>query len=266
MTPAAIERQRIPSGSRRGRPLRPGQRALLGELLPRLAIAPPAAGERLDPGALFAEPKRDVWLEIGFGSGEHLAWQARARPDVGMIGCEFFVNGVARLLAHVRDDGLANLRVFVDDARLLLEALPEASIGRAFLLFPDPWPKKRHHKRRFISPETLELLAAALEDGAELRLASDDGPYVRWILERTLTHAAFDWLAETAQDWRERPGDWPETRYEAKARRCGRACYYLRFRRRSRRPCGSRRPTAAATAAALEKGARAHVTAAEKTP
>jgi tRNA (guanine-N7-)-methyltransferase len=231
---APLERRHVVYGRRRGRRLRPGQRALLDELLPKLVIALPPAGERLDAVALFAPPKRDVWLEIGFGAGEHLARQARAHPEVGLIGCEHFVDGVARLLRSVRDEGLSNVRVSTDDARLLLGALPEASIGRAFALFPDPWPKTRHHKRRIVSSLTLDLLAFALKDGAELRMASDDGPYVRWILEHALAHTAFDWSAGTARNWRERPRDWPETRYEAKARGQGRACYYLRFLRRAR--------------------------------
>ncbi len=232
---ALLERQHVVYGRRRGRRLRPGRRALLDELLPKLAIALPPAGERLDAVALFAPPKCDIWLEIGFGAGEHLAQQAHAHPEVGMIGCEHFVDGVACLLRLIRDEGLSNVRVSTDDARLLLGALREASIGRAFALFPDPWPKKRHHKRRIISSQTLDLLAFALKDGAEMRMASDDGPYVRWILEHALAHAAFDWSASTARDWRERPRDWPETRYEAKARGQGRTCYYLRFLRRPRR-------------------------------
>lgn len=231
---APLQRRHVVYGRRRGRRQRPGRRALLEELLPRLAIALPPAGERLDAAALFAPSKRDVWLEIGFGAGEHLVRQARAHPEVGLIGCEHYVDGVARLLRSVRDDGLSNVRVSTDDARLVLGALPEASIGRAFALFPDPWPKTRHHKRRIVSTHTLDLLAFALKDGAELRMASDDGPYVRWILEHALAHTAFDWSPVSARDWRERPGDWPETRYEAKARGQGRVCYYLRFLRRAR--------------------------------
>jgi tRNA (guanine-N7-)-methyltransferase len=233
MTPAPAERQRVLYG-RRGRSLRPGQRALIQHLLPALAIDLPPAGGRIDPERLFEPPKRDVWLEIGFGAGEHLAWQACAHPDVGMIACEPFVTGIAGLLRRVRDDGLSNVRIFTDDARILLAALPEESVGRAFVLFPDPWPKKRHHKRRMIAPRTLDAFAAALKDGAELRMASDDAPYVRWMLEHTLAHPGFEWLARTARDWRERPEDWPETRYEVKARREGQACHFLRFRRRAR--------------------------------
>jgi tRNA (guanine-N7-)-methyltransferase len=188
----------------------------------------------LDLSRLFASPRRDHWLEIGFGGGEHLAWQAARHPDVGFIGCEPFVNGLASLFARGRDDGLGNIRVVDDDARVLLAALPEASIGRAFVLFPDPWPKARHHKRRIIQTATLERFAFALKDGAELRLSSDDPGYVRWMLQHCLGHPDFEWLAETARDWRERPADWPETRYEMKAVGAGRACCFLRFWRRPR--------------------------------
>ena len=235
MSEAPRERQRLLYGRRRGRRLRPGQRALLDQRLPPLAIALPAPGQRLDMAALFDAPVRDMWLEIGFGGGEHLAWQARTHRDVGMIGCEPFVNGVASLLAAVRDEGLSNIRILADDARLLLDVLPGESIGRAFVLFPDPWPKRRHRKRRMIAPGTLDGIAAALRDGGELRLASDEPAHVRWMLWHAWRHPAFTWLARSARDWRERVPDWPETRYEAKARRQGRACYYLRFRRRPRR-------------------------------
>ncbi|MBF0562853.1 MAG: tRNA (guanosine(46)-N7)-methyltransferase TrmB, partial [Alphaproteobacteria bacterium] len=146
-------------GRRKGKKLRPGRSALLETLLPRLAIPRPAAGVGLDPWALFPEPLRAIWLEVGFGGGEHLAAQAGAHPDVGLIGCEVFVNGIASLLRHLDVDGLENVRVFPDDARLLLPALPERSLERIFVLFPDPWPKKRHAHRRFIGPATLDLLA-----------------------------------------------------------------------------------------------------------
>ena len=188
----------------------------------------------LDPRTLFDRPVDAVWLEIGFGGGEHLAAQAAAHPEIGMLGSEIFENGVVKLLAGIERHGLANLRLFVDDARLLLTALPERSLGRAFILFPDPWPKLRHHKRRIVSAETLDRLAFVMADGAELRLATDDAGYLDWMLERLTAHAAFAWLARGPGDWRTRPEDWPPTRYEQKALAAGRTPAFLRFRRRER--------------------------------
>jgi tRNA (guanine-N7-)-methyltransferase len=193
----------------------------------------PAQG-RLDPRALFAAPVEAVWLELGFGAGEHLATQAAAQPSRGVIGCEVFENGIAKLLAEVKRRGLVNIRLFIDDARVLVQSLAAASVERIFILFPDPWPKQRHHKRRIVSTATLDMLAHAMKDGAELRLATDDMDYLRWMLERATTHPAFTWLARRPQDWRERPADWPATRYERKAIAAGRIPAFLRLRRRER--------------------------------
>jgi tRNA (guanine-N7-)-methyltransferase len=226
-------RRRVLYGRRRGRPLHRGQQALVDTLLPRLAVTLPAAGV-LDPSALFDPRPEEVWLEIGFGSGEHLAVQAAAHPAVGFIGCEVFENGIAKLLADVQRRALANVRILTDDARLLIAALPPASIGRVFILFPDPWPKQRHHKRRIVAKETLDALAAIMTDGAELRLATDDLDYLAWMLARLPVHPAFAWLADRPSDWRVRPADWPATRYEAKAITAGRRPYFLRLRRRPR--------------------------------
>lgn len=221
-------------GRRKGRPLRKRKASLLDTLLPSVEIPSPEPGTTLDPAALFTRPVRDLWLEVGFGSGHHLAAQAAANPDVGLIGCEPFVNGVAAMLALVEEGGLDNVRVLPDDARPLLDALPDASVGRAFILFADPWPKKRHWERRFVGPENLPRLARVLKDGAELRLASDDMGLVRWMLEHTRNHADFEWTARQAGDWRERPADWPATRYEQKAIEAGRKPVFLRFLRRAR--------------------------------
>lgn len=221
-------------GRRKGKKLRPGRSALLETLLPRLAIPRPdpggVPGEMVDPAALFGS--RPVWLEVGFGGGEHLAAQAAANPDVGFIGCEVFVNGVASLLRHVDEAGLSNVRIFPDDARFLLKALPDRCLDRVFVLFPDPWPKHRHAGRRFISPATLDLLARLLKDGGELRVASDDVTYIRWVLMHAPNHPAFRWIASRPADWRSPPADWVPTRYEAKAVREGRPPAYLRFERR----------------------------------
>ena len=208
-------RPRILYGRRRGKKLRSGQEALLDTLLPQLLIALPAAPQQIDPAALFG-PVREVWLEVGFGAGEHLVWQAEQHPDIGLIGCEPYLNGVAKCLAHIERTGVRNVRFLTDDARLVMAALPERSLARVFVLFPDPWPKTRHHKRRFVQRDTLDALARLMKTGAELRLATDDPSYLPWMLEHAGTHPAFEWLAERPADWRARPADWPPTRYEQK--------------------------------------------------
>ncbi len=226
-----IRREPLTFGRRRGRRLRPGRRALFETLLPRRAFSLPAAGGVLDPRALFPSGIQDIWLEIGFGGGEHLAAQAAAHPEIGFIGAEIFVNGVASLLGHIDRHELPNVRILPDDVRPLLDALPAASIGRVFLLFPDPWPKRRHAARRFVNSENLDRLARVMRAGAELRIASDDPGYVAWTLEHMLRRPDFHWLARRAADWRERPSDWPPTRYEQKALRDGRRPVYLRHER-----------------------------------
>lgn len=220
-------------GRRRGRPLREGRRRTKDALLPRLSIGLPERGA-LDPFLLFGARPEAVWLEIGFGGGEHLAEQAAAHPEIGFIGCEVFDNGVARLTGEIEQRRLENVRLFIDDARLLLAALPVASIGRVFILFPDPWPKLRHHKRRLVARPTLDRLAEIMCGGAELRLATDDFGYLAWMLEHTTAHPDFRWLARRPADWRARPPDWPPTRYEEKAIAAGRSPAFLRFARRPR--------------------------------
>lgn len=219
-------------GRRRGHGLRPGRRRLIADMLPAIRLTVPESGP-IRTDALFPWPVRELWLEVGFGSGEHLAAQARAHPDVGLIGCEVFVNGIAALLANMAREEITNVRIFDDDARLLMRRLPDASVGRVFVLFPDPWPKTRHAARRFISAENLDSLARLMRDGAELRFASDHAEYVRRTLDLVGRDTRFAWPARTRADWR-RPGDAIVTRYEAKAERQGRACMYLRFVRRSR--------------------------------
>ncbi|SEQ62003.1 tRNA (guanosine(46)-N7)-methyltransferase TrmB [Thalassovita taeanensis] len=183
----------------------------------------------LDLNALFGD--RDVWLEVGFGGGEHMVHQAAQNPTVGIIGCEPFLNGVAMLLGKIREAGVDNVRVYPGDARHIFDVLPEASISRAFLLYPDPWPKKRHHRRRFVTPEHLEPLARVLKPGAIFRVATDIPDYVRQTLVE-VPKAGFEWLAEGPQDWRQPWGDWISTRYEQKALREDRVPHYLTFRRR----------------------------------
>lgn len=199
-------------------------------LLPALSVPDPAAGP-VDPAALFPQAD-EVWLEIGFGGGEHLGWQAAQNPRIGLIGAEPFVNGVGKLLGLVDEQGLQNVRIHFGDARPLLEALPPASLSRLFVLHPDPWPKKRHHKRRMISPWFFAEAARLLKPGGELRVASDIRDYVRWTLMHAQGAPDFEWTAECADDWKRRSGDWPQTRYEVKALKEGREPAYLVFRRR----------------------------------
>jgi len=215
-------------GRRRGRKLRAGRAALLDTKLPQLQIALPEGDAPVDPARFFTPPPREIWLEIGFGGGEHLAAQAAAHPDIGMIGCEPYENGVVALLGHVRDRHLSNIRIWNDDARQLLGRLAPGSIARAFVLFPDPWPKARHHKRRLIQAPFLDALARILAPGAEFRLASDHADYVEWMLERVPVHPAFT----LATRFDARPADWPETRYEAWSVGEGRHPAYLSFTRR----------------------------------
>lgn len=217
-------------GRRQGPKLRQGAKDLLSELMPRVGFAV-VPGMPLDPLALFGGRSRALWLEIGFGGGEHLAAQAAAHPEVGFLGVEPFINGVAKLLRAVEAGPLANVRILKDDARLLLDALPEASLERAYVLFPDPWPKLRHHKRRIVNGRTLGDLARVIRPGGELRLATDDADYARWMLAAALALPRFLWTAKCARDWREPPADWTPTRYEAKARASGRQPVFLTFLR-----------------------------------
>ena len=213
-------------GRRQGHKLRLGQAALVEALLPRVAVP----GGALDAAAMFGDA-RPLWLEIGFGAGEHLAAQAAAHPDVGLIGCEPFLNGVAAALGHLRDAGLGNVRVHMGDALDVLDRLAPASLDRVFLLHPDPWPKARHAKRRLVNPGPLDLLASRLAPGALLRIGTDHPVYLRWTLMQMAARRDFEWLAAAPSDWQARPADWPPTRYEAKARAQGHEVWYLSYRR-----------------------------------
>lgn len=211
-------------GRRKGPKLSARQAALVANLLPRLKVQIP---KDADPKRCFAAPVDEVWLEIGFGAGEHLLWQAENHRHVGVIGAEPYESGVASLLAKlstlenspetISRETISRVRIHAGDAREIIDALAGQSLGRLFLLFPDPWPKNRHHKRRFIQTGTLDALARVMKPGAELRFASDDPGYVAWTLERVAAHPAFAWTAERSRDWLRRPGDWPPTRYEQKA-------------------------------------------------
>ncbi len=199
-------------GRIKSRPIKPRQAGLVDTLLPRLAIP---VGP-VDPRALKADAE-EVWLEIGFGGGEHMAAQAARRPEVLILGAEPFLNGVASALRHLDEGRIDNVRLHTGDARDLLTALPDASLARAFILFPDPWPKARHHKRRLINGDTVAELARVLHPGGRLRFITDWKDYAAWTLERLTGSSAFAWTAERPADWRNPPADHVTTRYESKA-------------------------------------------------
>ncbi|WP_262029393.1 tRNA (guanine(46)-N(7))-methyltransferase TrmB [Microvirga sp. Mcv34] len=223
----ASERAGAFFGRRKGKKLRAGQDDLVQNVLPAIRMVPGRA-----PSGQFPNPQaRETWLEIGFGGGEHLAAQARAHRDINFIGCEPFVNGMAKLLAVIEQEHLDNVRLWDDDVTDLLPTLPDASFDRVYILYPDPWPKRRQRKRRLVSDETLEVLARVMKPGAELRFASDIDDYIGWVLARTLRSPHFRWTATRADDWRKPYEGWPGTRYEAKAIREGRVPSYLTFER-----------------------------------
>jgi tRNA (guanine-N7-)-methyltransferase len=218
-------------GRRRGKSLSPLQADVMARLLPALKLdlaSPPPASLR----SLFPVGVDRVWLEIGFGGGEHFAHEARRLPQTGFIGVEPFVNGLAKLVAALDEEPLANVRLHDDDATVLLDWLPDASLAGIDLLYPDPWPKKRHWKRRFVSPVNLDRFARVVEPGGLFRFASDIDTYVEWTLEACREHGAFVPLSEDPEDWRTPYEAWPGTRYEAKAVREGREPAYLTFVRR----------------------------------
>lgn len=225
------EQRRNLYGRRRGPKLRPSRAALMRERLSERLAMPRGAKGPLDPAALFPGA-RDVWLEIGFGAGEHVAAQARANPNVGILACEHYLNGVAACLSQIEEQGLGNVRLHNGDARDLMDALPDASIGRVFLLYPDPWPKARHTKRRFINDDNLDAFGRIMKPGAHLRVASDIPDYIEWTLEHLAAHDVFD-LVQHATGRENAWQDWPGTRYEAKALREGRVPAYLTFERRA---------------------------------
>jgi tRNA (guanine-N7-)-methyltransferase len=199
---------------------------LLADLLPRISVP---VGGTIDLIEMFPHATGYAF-EIGFGGAEHLAYQAGAHPDWGFVGAEAFVNGVAKALAYVEAQGLTNIRLWMGDARDILERLPAAAFDAIYVLHPDPWPKLRHHKRRVIQPDTLALIARTLKPGGELRVATDVPDYADWTLMQAMACGRFRFDAEGPQDWLNRPDDWPETRYGQKARAAGREVVYLRFR------------------------------------
>ena len=222
-------------GRRRGKHLKPKQAELVERMLPGLMF--PGASWKENPdrtlvptGAVFGR-EGPVWLEIGFGSGEHLARLAAESPEIGFIGCEPYENGVASLVSKIAASGIRNIRIYPGDVRDVLDVLPDGSIGRAFLLYPDPWPKKRHHKRRFVTPGFLRPLARVLERGAEFRVATDVPDYARQTLEQVPRDGAFEWTATRSRDWKRPWAEWQSTRYETKAVENGRIPIYMTFKR-----------------------------------
>jgi tRNA (guanine-N7-)-methyltransferase len=201
-------------GRTKSRVIKPRQAGLLDSLLPKIALPDPAAGP-IDPRALMPDAA-EVWLEIGFGGGEHMAAQAARRPDVLVLGAEPFLNGAASALRYIDDQTLENVRLHVGDARDVAAALPDASLDRLFILFPDPWPKARHNKRRLVQAATIADWARVLKPGGRLRFATDWADYGEWTLQRFLESSTFRWTAERADDWRTPPPDHITTRYEMK--------------------------------------------------
>lgn len=222
-------------GRRKGHRLRARQAGLIADLLPRLAldIATPAPS---DPASLFAVPVDAMRLEIGFGGGEHLVAEALANPRTGFIGCEPYVNGMAKILALIEEKGAANIRLFAGDAVTLLGWLPPRTLARIDLIHPDPWPKRRHWKRRFVQRTTLAAMARALDDGGELRFVTDIDDYAAWTLAQIARSPDFAWTAERADDWRMPWPGFTATRYGRKAAREGRRAVHLIFQRRSAAP------------------------------
>jgi len=228
--PESSETPRAFFGRRKGHALKPRQAALFDTLLPRLALdltQPPPADLR----TLFPHAPSEVRLEIGFGGAEHLIAQAKANPQFGFIGSDAFVNAIAKALAAIDEQKLSNIRLHFGDASELIDWLPDAALARIDLLYPDPWPKRRHWKRRFIQDENLKRLARIVESGGELRFATDIADYAAWALARVLRSQVFVWTAERAADWRKPWEGFAGTRYEAKAKREGRAPAYFTFRK-----------------------------------
>ena len=231
MDPNSPTSQRAFFGRRKGHPLRARQIALFETLLPRIALdlAQPAPA---DLRALFARPLDDVRLEIGFGGAEHLIAQASANPRSGFIGSDGFLNATAKALVAIDDHALGNIRLHAGDASALLDWLPAGALSRIDLLYPDPWPKRRHWKRRFVQDDSLKRLARILKSGGELRFATDIADYAAYALARVLRSPDFVWTAEQAADWRKPWADFAGTRYEAKAKRAGRVPAYFIFRKK----------------------------------
>jgi len=214
-------------GRQKSKKLSPRQQNLVDTLLPKLKLTP---NEPFDQSASWYKTN-PLWMEIGFGGGEHLSTMAAKHKDVTFIGCEPFLNGTAKMLVAINEQNLTNVRLYDHDARHILNWLPAASLDRVYILYPDPWPKKRHRKRRLVNPQSLDLLAKVMKPGADLLIASDIGDYIRTSLLALQQTPNFIWQPESAKDWRTPPQGWPGTRYEQKAIREGRTPTYLKIKR-----------------------------------
>ncbi len=225
-----LPQQRYIWGRRQSRPLKESQRQVLADLWPKVSLELPEQS-MINPLDLFTPPLTDLWVEIGFGGGEHLAAQATLHPQIGFVGCEPFVNGVASLMVQIQEQSLKNIRIVKDDARLLLARLPDQSVGRIFVLFPDPWPKKRHNKRRIIQDESVTVFARILKQEGLLQMATDDADYAEWMQSIMVQHDEFELVLEGRASIYDRPQDWPATRYEQKGIAQGRAPVYLVYKK-----------------------------------
>lgn len=219
-TPTTPGRPRL-YGRAKGKPLRSIQQGLMETLYPKIEIK----DQPLEGLSSYSK----TWLEIGFGGAEHLIWQARHNSDTAILGAEPFLNGTAKAVAGVDEHNLSNVRLYQGDGREVMDKLPGSSLDCVFVLFPDPWPKARHNKRRIITPEFLREVHRLLRPGGRFRFASDIIDYVDWTLTRLHADGGFVWPVKQKQEWRVRPSDWPQTRYEAKAIREGRSCHYFEF-------------------------------------
>jgi len=224
-----LPQQRYIWGRRQSRPLTDKQRQAMDTLWHQVGLTV-LENPLPELSYLFSFLPQEIWLEVGFGGGEHLATQAVLHPTIGFIGCEPFVNGVASLLVHIQKHSLTNVRIVKDDVRLLLARLPAHSLSRVFILFPDPWPKNRHHKRRIIQEGTIKTLAHVLKNGGLLYMATDDPSYARWMQDLMKQHPLFVPLLEGRKNVYERPKDWPLTRYEQKGLFQGRTPVYLTYK------------------------------------
>jgi len=178
---------------------------------------------------LFPKTIREIWLEIGFGSGEHIKWQLDNKKDIAIVGCEPYINGVANLLEILSKEQLLRVKIFTGDARKVIASLKNNSIAKVFILFPDPWPKKRHHKRRIIDKDLIVSLSNILKKNGELRIASDHSDYVSWILHQFLSNKDLIWTAKSKEDFLNKPEGWPKTKFEERAKRLGSTCYFFQF-------------------------------------
>jgi len=217
-------------GRRKSKTLSPLRLEAMDSVMPYAEIILPKGDELIAPKSFFEKPVNDVRLEIGFGSGEHLIYQAINNSEIGFIGCEPFINGISALCLEIKKHNIKNIKIWSDDARILMLRIEKKSLDKIFLLHPDPWPKTKHHKRRFIQKESLDIIHNLLKENGQLRMATDHVDLAKWLLEKTYFHAGFKWEAESADDWCNPPDDWLETRYCEKGKTAGRPPVYLNFR------------------------------------